>query len=444
MSTTLRIDYVPLPWASQFHSDNWQWACLTGGLGSGKTTCAIMELLQCALENPGATYLIARKTLPSLRDTTMKSFFAIVPHGLIKDYNKALNKVTIINDTDFIFRPLDDKEKLKSLEIAGFFVDEANEIDKDTYDTLKSRVRQRVKGKPPSRYRGIISLNPVEEDHWIPQTFLFAPQSGHKHYQSTTLDNMTNLPPGYIAQLKATYTEDMQQRMIYGLYGKVHTGRPVFPQFVKGNYVASFDWNNSLPVVRGFDFGYNRPAVVWLQMEKDQIRVIGEVLGKEVYLEDFIVKHVLPYEEALFTGSNIVRHLDFCDPRGSDESDKGQSSVQILRKLGINPIFRRTWIEEGLDAIKTRLDTVNPDTRSPNFLIHPRCKILIEAFRGGYSREDGEDKPKKDGYYDNIMDACRYAILHCVQRSRINGLMKKQVNAGTVYVNKHTGRRLEL
>ena len=125
----IHIDYDPNEWARKFHVSQNKHACLAGGLGSGKSYAAIQELKALALENPGFTYFIGRKTMPSLRDTTMKTFFACMEDGLIPrgGHNKTNNNVTLINGAQFIFRPLDDLEKLKSLEIAGFFVDEANE-----------------------------------------------------------------------------------------------------------------------------------------------------------------------------------------------------------------------------------------------------------------------------------------------------------------------------
>jgi phage terminase large subunit len=437
----IRINYVPNDWARPLHESNIRHACCVGGLGSGKSVAAWEEIKALALENPGFTYLIGRKTLPSLRDTTLKTVFSRMEDGLQKTFNQTHLTLTLVNGSQILFRPLDDPEKMKSLEIAGFFVDEANEIDQDMYNTLKSRVRQKVQGKEPTMYRTIIALNPTEEDHWIPQLFLHNCPPGSKMFTSTTLDNLKNLPDGYVEELKRMYSKDMQQRMIYGLFGKVHKGRPVYPQFQRGQYVFDVPYDPTLPLIRGWDFGYNRPACVWLQMKKNQIRVLAEMLGKEVYLDDFVKDTVLPYQMSLF-GEQRMKILDFCDPRGADQSDKGKTSVQMLNELGIYPAYRRTWIEEGIKAVKQQLDTVDPDTKENNFLIHPRCKTLIEGFNGGYHRESGEETPVKDDFYDHLQDALRYALLHCVQRAKISGLMKEQQKA-KIFVNPHTGRRLE-
>ncbi len=442
----IEINYVPREWAMPFHTGVWTHACNLGGLGGGKSTASLQELVACAMENPGFTYVIARKTLPSLRLTTLKTFLNIVPPKLIAKKHETQLTWTLVNGSEFVFLSLDDPEKLKSMEIAGFFINEANEIDKVTYDTLKSRVRQKVNGKPPTRYRTIIDLNPVDESHWIPQLFMHNCPPGHAFFHSTTFDNLENLPEGYLEMLQTTYTPEEQKRLIYGLCSKVHLGNPVYPEFRTGNYITSIDVDPNLPLVRGWDFGFQHPACIWLQMRGEQIRVLGEKLGEKLYLDDFVENHCIPFENNVLLagvkGGVNIKRTDFCDPRGADKSDKGRTSIEVLNGLGIYPAYRRTWIDEGIKAVRSRLVTMNAQTKEPNFLIHPRCTILAEAMRGGYKRLDGEETPHKDGYYDNIADAARYPILHCVHRAKITHLSKGHDDSNT-YVNKHTGRRVE-
>lgn len=365
-----------------------------------------------------------------------------MPSELIADYNKADRVVTLINGSRFLGRPLDEPKKFDSLKCSGFFLDEADELDEEVWKTLKDRVREMIKDplgrRIIPRYRGILGLNPTDEDHWIPQYFLNQPPNDHKIFYSSTMDNLENLPPGYLEDLKNNYSEDMQQRIIYGMFGKVHKGRPVYPQFKRGHYIHPIVPTKGV-VFRGWDFGYNNPACVWLQFIDGQARVFAEKLGKRIYLEDFIPE-CLAYEKEIFTGEHIFK--DFCDPHGADESDKGKTSVGIMNDFGIYPIFRKTFIEEGVKAVKELLDTKGTDGH-PRFVIHGRCKNLVDGFRGGYHRLDGEDKPEKDGFYDHTQDALRYALIHLTRRYRFN---KAQVtiNQGNVFIHPVTGRRIEV
>lgn len=413
---------------------------------SAKTRCGIEELIACAMESPGTRYIIARKTLPSLRDSTWNEFENVLPDGLVRYSNKNERLVELVNGSVFLGRPLDDPKKFESIEISGFLVDEGDEIEEPMYTTLQSRVRQMLtdaSGKRyQPRYRGIIASNPPEEDHWLVRKFMDIKPKGHVVFQSATFDNVANLPTGYIDHLKSIYTPDMQQRMIYGQLGKVHKGRPVFPQFSRGNYIVPMQIDPKMPVYRCFDFGFNRPACVWLQIYGGQVRVIGEMLGQRIYLDDFLREKIFPYEADVLGLNSGTVFRGFCDPAGSQESDKGKSSIEILNEHGIFPVYRKTRIEEGIKAVKHFLDSA--DNGEPNFQVHPRCTKLIEGFRGGYHRLDGEESPNKDGFYDHLFDALRYGAVHIHKRLKW-GSMQAVVNEmedGVSY-GKRTGYRRE-
>src|SRR5690606_9033139 len=112
----------PNSWQRKFHEGDWRFCCLVSGKGAGKTFAAIQELLVCALETPRSTYLIGRKTLPSLRDSTWKAFLEIINPKIVKHQTKNPMIVEIINGSQIIGRPLDEMKKFDSMEIAGFFI----------------------------------------------------------------------------------------------------------------------------------------------------------------------------------------------------------------------------------------------------------------------------------------------------------------------------------
>lgn len=443
----LEINYKPNSWQKKFHASSSMHKCCAGALSSGKSVAAVVEMIVSCIEQPGSLWLVGRKTLPSLKDTILRTVMQWMPRELIQDFNKAFLTMKLINGSEIIFRPLDDPEKFKSLEIAGFIIEEANEVEKALYDILKTRVRQRINGAS-LKYKSIIMLNPVEEDHWIPQMFLFDRPKNHELFLSTTYDNLENVADGYIDNIKSTYSEEMQQRMLMGQFTKVHVGRPVYPQFKNGNYVSSIEHDTTLPIYRGWDFGYNKPACSWLQFKEGQVRILASKQGKSIYLEQFIA-FCRQYEDEFLrkkydlSGRQLpIQYIDYCDPRGSDESDKGKTSVSIMNENGIFPVYRRTFIEEGVKAVRNFMDTKNQDGH-PNFQIHPRNTLAIEAFRGGYHREEGKDYPVKDGTYDNIMDCIRYPCVFLASRHKMVRLNRQIEENTRVYVNPITGRRVE-
>lgn len=411
---------------------------------SGKTAAGCHEIKQLAIEYPGSRWIIGRKLLPSLRDSIWKDFLDMIPPEMIASYNKTKLDLVLKNGSEFLGRPLYDASVFKSYQIAGFLIEEADEIDKDIYDRLKDRLRQKLPNGSRPRYTSTLLCNPPEEDHWIVELFLNQRPANHEVFTSTTFDNKKNLPEEYIPELLETYSAAMLERLLYGRIQRVHKGRPVFPQFTKELYVKPVVYDPTLPLVRGWDFGYNHPACVFMQMKEGQVRILAEKLGKKIYLDKFVTQEVLPLQEQLF--GNRVGHLapvlDFCDPRGSDQTDKGITSVQILNSFQIYPVYRRTFIEEGIRAINTCLDTKDFKSGFPNFLIHPRCRILIEGFEGGYARLEGEETPDKDNYYDHLCDASRYCMIHLMTRMKARGMAEARSKLN-VLIDPRTGRRFE-
>jgi hypothetical protein len=167
-----------------------------------------------------------------------------------------------------------------------------------------------------------------------------------------------------------------------------------------------------LPVWRGWDFGYHRPAVVYAQAHGG-FWLFGEVLGEDETLDQFLNNKVLPYEAALF-GDNLknIKFLDAADPAGKQVSDKSEyTSFAILANKGIFPYARKTGINEGLTIVRQRI-------ADGSLQVHPRCRLLLEGFRGGYRYPEPTPGlpeplfPAKDGFYEHLMDALRYIAVN--------------------------------
>lgn len=190
-------------------------------------------------------------------------------------------------------------------------------------------------------------------------------------------------------------------------------GKPVFPDFRKDKHTGEFNVNPDKPIYRGWDFGYHHPAVVFAQFDdNDRLIVLDEVMGEDVLLEVFAKEYVL---------NRFVNHKagfrDYCDPAGRQRSDKNEkTSIEILRGIGIYPIWRESSINEGLTLIRKML--IEDIAGRPALLIDKRCRILIDGFSGYYhypeNREGRPESelPEKDGYYEHLQDALRYLVVN--------------------------------
>ncbi len=208
----------------------------------------------------------------------------------------------------------------------------------------------------------------------------------------------------WIAKAKEGISEKSWERE-YEISYDTFEGKAVYEGFTE-QHIHEFEYSVEQVqyVYRGWDFGYHHPAVVTAFMnESDQMCVRTEVLGANEGIKDFALR-VKQICQSKFPNA---QWLDSCDPAGHQRTDKAEfTSVQVLNSLGIYPTSKASNINEGLEIIRQRL--LRRNDGKYGMLFHPDCKILIDAFKGGYrypERKEGvaeQEMPLKDGFYDHL------------------------------------------
>jgi len=214
MTNVITFQYRPMPVHAEFHQSTAYERYLFGAFGSGKTWAICAEAIAWCLEQPGINGMIARRTVPELRDTTESVFFEILPHDLrmageIRRTGGHVESFTFPNGSRVIFRAIDDWEKQKSQNLGFLAVDEVDEFDEETMEGMKSRIRQREPlpearklGATIIRRRGIWAASNPAGHNWVwrravnPATKL----DNTAYWKSTSFDN-PYLPPEYIESL---------------------------------------------------------------------------------------------------------------------------------------------------------------------------------------------------------------------------------------------------
>jgi len=114
-----------------------------------------------------------------------------------------------------------------------------------------------------------------------------------------------------------------------------------------------------------------------------------------------------------------------CDPAGHQKSDKAEfTSIEVLRDLGIYPNSKPSAIDEGLEILRQRM--VRRNDGLYGMIVSPKCKILIDGFKGGYrypEHKDGmpeKEQPLKDGFYDHLQDCVRYIAVNYLELTNVN------------------------
>ena len=240
-----------------------RYTILTGGRGSGKSFFTGLFLLTILDLEADHTILFTRYTLRSANVSIIPEFKEKI-ELLNKGHKFKITKDEIVNlenGSKIIFRGIktssgDQTASLKSLQgITTWVMEEAEEIDEESFDKIDLSVRQKLK-----QNRIILLLNPSTKEHFIYKRFYEdrAVQAGANfskgdttYIHTTYLDNYNNLSKSYITQI-----EQMKVR------------RPArYAAVIEGNWIEKADgviftnwklgkFKEVSPSVFGADFGF--------------------------------------------------------------------------------------------------------------------------------------------------------------------------------------------
>lgn len=270
-TTPVHIDlpYKPLPKQREFHELSAKYRFFVGGWGNGKTSAGCAEAFALAMEYPGSTGLIARKTRPELRATTEHQFFngggggptdwPGCPQEVIRSYNKSEFKLTLINGSIIHFWPLDDPDKLSNLNLGWFLMDQGEEIPEEIFQMLQGRLRQQNAPRC-----GLVLANP-EGHNWFWRRIVHLKYPDHKMVHAKTTDNPT-LPADYVDSLMKM-PESWVKRFVEGSFD-VFSGQ-IWPEYDDDTHsLQPFPIPEWWEGIESIDHGHRAPtAVLWTKFD---------------------------------------------------------------------------------------------------------------------------------------------------------------------------------
>lgn len=209
------------PIQSEFISDMTNKYCLNaGGYGSGKSCALYIKLILFCKCFPKNRILLGRKTLSDLDKNTLPELFELMPASWYEHRVKD-GLINFNNGSQIVLFGLDAmqsggvadikkaQQKLKSLNLGAFFIDQLEEVEYEVFESLTSRLRR---NDVPLR-QGNMTCNPA--NFWAYDRFVANPLPQHKLYQSSMYDNAANLPEDYIKDQEAK-GEDYVRRFVKG------------------------------------------------------------------------------------------------------------------------------------------------------------------------------------------------------------------------------------
>jgi len=419
--------------------------CIVGPVGSGKSSWAVFKIINIihnnAKEFPNTRWCIVRQTYRELKDTTMNTYFYWFPHKDYEgdtywsktygtdcrpsfgEYRKSDETFIYKNFEDgvairaeILFRSCeteDDVRKFKSLEIAGYHIDEAIEVPKEAHLMLFNRAGRSPMGW--TRKLGLLTTNPPHERHWVYKDFYGESKVSHASgYKQVAGENSPNLPPNYYEDMREQYKHnpDWVSRYIEGNWGIILTGEKVYPEFHSEYHSTDEEIvpERGVPVIRGWDFGLT-PCCVFTQLIDGQWRVFDELQEFNMGIDQFADKVVM-YCKNKYPMFNFY---DYADPAGWKMSETDERTcVQFMNGKGIYPERGEVTFVARREAVATRLKKLDEKGNYAFKISKRNCPILYDGFVGGYhfpTNKDGiviKERPVKNEF-SHTSDALQYA-----------------------------------
>lgn len=370
-----------------------------GGAGSGKSHFVIQKMALKSLQMYRKV-LVIRKVQSTVKDSVWalaKEIFADIPNS-IKKLNKSDLEMTLSNDSVWIFKGLDDPEKIKSITgITDIIIEEATELTLDDYTQLNLRLRSK---KPYNQIH--LMFNPVSKANWCYQYFFKGnPPENCKVYQTTYKDN-PHLPDAYIKSLLELASKNPAYYKIYALGEFATLDKLVFPCITKAILNVEEIKERGAYFWCGMDFGYeNDPtAITWGYYDpaRQDLYITGEYTKKGM-TNDVIAKTIINLG---LSKERVV--ADSAEPK----------SIAEIKKMGIK---RLKAAVKGPDSIINGIDQMG----RCNIYVDERCVDTIEEFENYTWKKDRKTNEYINTPVDTFnhhIDSIRYGIQTVIKKKK--------------------------
>lgn len=379
------------------------------GAVRGSKTYALCAKTVARASKPGAREILCRKTLSSLKGTTMKTLLEgdgqtppVLPPGTYV-HNKSTNEIKIHGGGEIVCLPLVNdgqqgtQQRIGSYSATGVNGDEATEFEEKDYRMLLSRASVTVPGlvKQVS-----LSCNPGTPSHFLAKRFAppgsgyTVPMAGCECISTRTHEN-TFLAADYIANLDRDKGTLWYRRFVEGLWcgaeGLVydHWDRLIHIQTRKASDMVRW--------VVGVDDGYTNPFACLL------VGVDGDGRAhvfREVYESGLLVGKRVEALRALLADMGVRADSVMVDPSSPD-------LIAELRNVGLSVLPAMNDVVPGINAVQGRM-AVRGDGR-PRLTVDPSCENLIREMET-YQWKPNKPKDEPVKAHDHACDALRYLV----------------------------------
>lgn len=373
-----------------------------GGGSSGKSHGVVQKVLLKALQDwkHPRKILWLRKVGATIAD----SLFQDVKSCLIDfkvwglcEWNKTDNRVTLPNGSVFLFKGMDNSEKIKSIKgISDVVMEEASEFNLNDYTQLTLRLREKK-----HLYKQIyLMFNPVSKLNWVYKYFF----AGEPH-KNTLIKQSSYKDNKFLDEMTRDNLEDLANRnpayyKIYALGEFATLDKRVFPKY--DTEILNKEDLRHIPSYFALDYGYVNDPSAFIHVKVDK-------KNKRLYiLEEYVKTGMLNDELA-----NVIKQLGYAKERITADSAE-KKSIAEMKRAGIERIKPSM---KGKDSIMAGIQFISQF----DIIVDERCYKTIEEL-DNYTWK--KDKQTDEYYnepvdtYNHCIDSLRYAVEELMIQNR--------------------------
>ena len=342
-----------------------------GGTRSGKTYAILQFLLVKMIEQDGINITVVRKSIPVLKRSVIKDFTDILKS--LDVYNEddwnGTDRIWRYYNSTIQFISTDDADKLRGIKSDILFIDEASEIDEESYFQLSIRTTGRI----------ILAYNPtVSPYHWLRQ------MQDCDRFITTYKDN-PYLPKEMVYAIEELEIKNPKYWKIYGKGEFAPNERAIFNFDIVDTIDADF-------VGFGIDFGFSSDPTALVAVYKN---------SDTIFLEELI------YEKGMVT-NDIVDRLRKLDIQKSEEIWGDSAEPRLIEEL-YRSGFNIKPVVKGKDSIKFGIGVMQNYNIK---LLKTSQNLINEMYAYQYSADKyGYVTDTPEGGLDHLIDAARYCCM---------------------------------
>lgn len=396
-------------WKSHAHE-----VILSGPAETGKTYSCLNKLDALLWKYPRSQAVIVRKTLASLHTSVLKTLKNVLGINTpVKFYGGEKPEwADYPNGSRVFFAGMDNPQKALSSERDFIYVNQAEELHLDDWETLTTRCTGRAANAPYPQMFG--DCNPGAPTHWIKR------RPSLEFFESRHEDNPTLFDEDGKITERGRKTLEILDRLTGTRKGRLRYGK-----WVQAEGVVYDGWDNAVHVIprreipvewqriRSIDFGFTNPFVCqWWAIDPD-----GRMyLYREIYHSQRTVKVHAERIKKLSEGESI--RITVADHDAEDRATLAENGIPTTAAIKA--------ISRGIQATQERL-VIAGDNKARLFVMEgslvERDESLDEARKPCSTLDEfdcyiwpkGNDgksiKEVPVDEYNHGMDSMRYAVM---------------------------------